>query len=80
MRNSITVDKRRYHDYALFVRPTAGSTRGFSPARLRCSGHPFAKSELLYGLDGRRFLGEGFSGMLSSTMTLFGDRPAEDTS
>ena len=31
--------------------------------------------------EGRwRFLGEGFSGTLSSTMILFGDRPAEDDS
>ena len=41
--------------------------------------NPLAKSELLYWLDGRCFLGESFSGTVSSTMILFGDRLAEDT-
>src|SRR5438445_12843858 len=42
---------RRYHNYALFVRPTAGSTSDIAVFHQLGSGvpvNPFAKSELLY--------------------------------
>jgi hypothetical protein len=42
---------RRYHNYALFVRPTAGSTSDIEIFHQLGSGvpvNPFAKSELLY--------------------------------
>jgi hypothetical protein len=48
---NVTSVIRRYHNYALFVRPTAGSTRDIGVFHQLSSGvpvNPFAKSELLY--------------------------------
>ncbi len=47
----ISLVNRRYHNYALFVRPTAGSTSDIAVFHQLGSGvpvNPFAKSELLY--------------------------------
>ncbi len=47
----VAVVNRRYHNYALFVRPTAGSTSDIAVFHQLGSGvpvNPFAKSELLY--------------------------------
>ena len=49
--DGVTVETRRYHNYALFVRPTAGSTSDIGVFHQLGSGvpvNPFAKSELLY--------------------------------